>query len=273
MQEIGSTARASRYAIGNRNLLHGATAMELTLEQAIEYATGYEMQMEEAREMMNKSRRDSSLMHKAIRKYNDAKIMLEWYHGYDTTDSLGNRVHINGTIQKLAGEAQRLKESSNLGARFENRTFGNFEVRKNPTAYNSCVSYSNREDLFSANRNSLLIFGGYGTGKTHLAAAIANALIDRGIPVLFGTFADHLEKIREEFDKTGQRRYQSLMKNTSMLVLDDVGKERLTDWAKEILFNVINYRYEHKLPFVLTTNYSENQLGNYIGGAVYSRMC
>lgn len=247
--------------------------MGMTLEQAVEYAAGYEAQMEEAREMMNKSRRDSSLMRKAMRQYNDAKIMLEYYHGYDTTDSLGNRVHINGAIQKLAGEAQRLKESSNLGARFLNRTFGNFDVRRDKNAFNSCLAYSNRENLFSDNRNSLLIFGGYGSGKTHLAAAIANALIDRGIPVLFGTFADHLEKIREEFDKTGQRKYQSMMKNTPMLVLDDVGKEKLTDWSKEILFNVINYRYEHKLPFILTTNFNEQQLGNHIGGAVYSRMC
>ena len=247
--------------------------MELTLEQAIEFAAGYEQTMEEAREEMSKSRRDSSLMRRAVEKYNDAKIMLEWYHGYDTIDSLGNKVHINGTIQKLAGEAQRLKESSNLGARFSNRTFGNFEVRRDRNAYNSCAAYANREDIFSSNRNSLLIFGGYGTGKTHLAAAISNELIDRGIPVLFGTFADHLEHIREEFDKTGKRQYLSLMKNTSMLVLDDVGKERLTDWAKEVLFNVINFRYEHKLPFILTTNYNEQQLGNYIGGAVYSRMC
>ena len=247
--------------------------MGMTLEQAVEYAAGYEQTMEEAREEMNKSRRDSSLMRKSIERYNNAKIMLEWYHGYDTRDSFGNRVHIPGMIQKLAGEAQRLKESSNLGARFENRTFGNFEVRREPEAYKGCLAYSNRENLFSDSRNSLLIFGGYGSGKTHLAAAIANSLIDRGIPVLFATYADHLEHIREEFDKTGKRMYLSKMKNTPMLVLDDVGKEKLTDWAKEIMFSVINYRYEHKLPFVLTTNLNESQLGNHIGGAVYSRMC
>lgn len=246
----------------------------MTLEQAVEYAAGYEQVMEEARQVLNgKTRQDASLVRKAIRKYNDAKIMLEYYHGYDTRNSFGEKVHINGLIQKLAGEAQRLKESSNLGARFSNRTFGNFEARRDPNAYNNCLAYSNREGLFSDNRNSLLIFGGYGSGKTHLAAAIANALIDRGIPVLFGTFADHLEKIREEFDKTGQKKYQSMMKNTPMLVLDDLGKEKLTDWAREILFNVINYRYEHKLPFILTTNFNEKQLDSYIGGALYSRMC
>lgn len=229
--------------------------------------------MEEAKAEMSKCRRDSSLMRKAIEKYNNAKIMLEWYHGYDTRDSFGNKVHINGTIQKLAGEAQRLKESSNLGTRFMNRTFGNFDTRRDKAAYEKCLAYSKRENLFTDNRNSLLIFGGYGTGKTHLAAAISNSLIDKGIPVLFATYADHLEHIREEFDKTGQKKYLSMMKNTPMLVLDDMGKERLTSWSAEILFSVINYRYEHKLPFVLTTNLNENQLGNHMGGAVYSRMC
>lgn len=229
--------------------------------------------MEEAKEEMVKCKQDSSLMRKAIEKYNNAKIMLEWYHGYDTKDSHGNEVHINGTIQKLAGEAQRLKESSNLGARFMNRTFGNFDTRRDRNAYDKCLAYSNRDNLFVDNRNSLLILGGYGTGKTHLAAAISNSLIDKGIPVLFATFADHLEHIREEFDETGKRKYLSMMKNTPMLVLDDVGKERLTGWAAEVLFNVINYRYEHKLPFILTTNLDENQLGNHMGGAIYSRMC
>lgn len=229
--------------------------------------------MEEARELLNKSRRDSSQVHNAIGKYNDAKIMLEWYHGYDTKDSFGNRVHVPGMIQKLAGEAQRLKETSNLGSRFMNRTFGNFEVRRDPEAYKSCLAYSNRDGLFDDSRNSLLIFGGYGSGKTHLAAAISNALIDRGIPVLFGTFSDHLEHIREEFDKTGQRKYLSMMKNTSMLVFDDVGKEKKSEWTSQILFDVINFRYEHKLPFILTTNLDEDQLGKYVGGAIYSRMC
>lgn len=245
----------------------------MTLDQAIENATGYQEQMESAREMMKSSKRDSSQGREAFRRFSDAKIMLEWYYGYDTEDSHGNRIHINGAIQKLAGEAQRLKESSNLGARFMNRTFGNFEVRRDPNMYNSCLAYSNREKLFEDNRNSLLIFGGVGTGKTHMAASIANALIDRGIPVLFGTFSDHLEHIREEFDHTGLRKYLSQMKSTPMLVLDDLGKEKKTEWSQQILFDVINYRYEHKLPFIITTNFDEKQLANYIGGSIYSRMC
>jgi len=247
--------------------------MEMTLEEAVRNAAEYELALEGARERLRKSGRDSSLRRKAISDIGDAKIMLEWYHGYDTKDSFGNPTHIPGAIQKLAGVAQRLKESSNLGARFMNRTFGNFEVRRDKNAYTKCLAYSNRENLFEDNRNSLLIFGGYGTGKTHLAAAIANALIDRSIPVLFGTYSDHLEHIREEFDRNAERRYLSMMKNTPMLVLDDVGKEKQTDWSNQIMFDVVNFRYEHKLPFILTTNMSEEGLGNYLGGAIYSRMC
>ena len=193
--------------------------MEMTLEQAVEYAAEYEMRMEEAKAEMSKCRRDSSLMRKAIEKYNNAKIMLEWYHGYDTRDSFGNKVHINGTIQKLAGEAQRLKEQSNLGERFSNRTFGNFDPRRDKTAFDACRAYANNERIFRAKKNSLLIFGGVGSGKTHLAAAVANAFIDRSIPVLFATYSTHLGEIREEFDHTGQRKYLSMMKNTPVAAI------------------------------------------------------
>lgn len=193
----------------------------------------------------------------------EAISMLKWYQG-DEDDI--------GVIRKLAGKAQRLKERSNLGARFLNRTFGNFEVKRDPNAFQKCKAYSEREMLFSDKRNGLLILGGIGSGKTHLAAAVSNAFTDRGIPVLFGTFSDHLEHIREEFDKGGEKKYLSMMKNTPILVLDDVGKEKRTEWSQQILFDTINYRYEHMLPVIITTNFDTDGLANHVGGAVWSRL-
>lgn len=172
-----------------------------------------------------------------------------------------------------AKKAQILKERSNLGARFLNRTFANFDKRRDPSAFDACSAYAEREGLFNDRRNSLLILGGYGSGKTHLAASIANNLVDKGIPALFCTFSEHLEHIREEFDKDGHRQYLASMKRTPMLVVDDLGKEKKTEWSQQILFDVINYRYEHILPFVITTNMNEEEIGNYVGGAIYSRMC
>lgn len=206
-------------------------------------------------------------------KEREAATMLKWYQGDVSTDPNGNITYQDvGIIRKLAGEAQRLKERSNLGARFMNRTFGNFEVKRDPSAFQQCKAYSEREMLFSDKRNGLLILGGIGSGKTHLAAAVSNAFTDRGIPVLFGTFSDHLEHIREEFDVGGERKYLSMMKNTPVLVLDDIGKEKKTDWSQQILFDTINYRYEHMLPVIITTNFDTDGLANHVGGAVWSRL-
>lgn len=198
--------------------------------------------------------------------------MLEWYHGYEDKDRFGNVTRIPGLIQRLVNEAQRLKESSNLGERFGNRTFGNFDPRFDRDMFNVCRTYANNDNLFRMKKNSLIINGNVGTGKTHMAASIANALIGRGVPVLFATFSEHLEHIREEFDHTGQKQYLSMMKNTPMLVLDDLGKERKTDWTQQILFDVVNYRYEHLLPIVITTNMDLEDMAKHTGNAVFSRL-
>ena len=175
--------------------------MLLTIDEAISNAAGYQEQLEQAQAEIKEAEEGSLLWKKAFLKISEAKAMLEWYQGYEK-----DGVHVSGLIQKLANEAQRLKESSNLGARFSNRTLGNFDPRKDQNAFNVCRNYANDEDIFSRKRNSLMLMGGVGSGKTHLAAAIANTLIDRGIPVLFGTYSEQLEKIREEYDQTGQHK-------------------------------------------------------------------
>ena len=179
---------------------------------------------------------------------------------------------VPGKIQELAGEAQRLKKASDLGQRFSDRTFENFNKSGRESIHKAAWAYAEREDLFSSNKNSLLLLGDVGTGKTHLAAAIANVLIQRGIPTLFGTFIDHLQKIKDEFNHTTLDTYLSKMKTIPMLVIDDLGKERKSDWTQQILFSVINYRYEHLLPVIITSNFNDTDLLNYVGNATTSRL-
>ena len=244
----------------------------MTLEEAVANASGFQEQLSRAKEALAEYPRNSLQWRRNFSLMNEAKVMLEEYLGYAKKNSYGEDIHVPGQIQLIASKALQLKEASNLGERFSNRTFANFEAKRDMTAFKICSNYANNENLFRSKRNSLMLLGGVGSGKTHLAAAISNLLIDKGVPVLFGTFSDHLEHIREEFDHTGQREYLNRMKTTPMLVLDDIGKEKKTDWTQEILFDVVNYRYEHLLPMIVTTNFDVDGIANYIGSAIFSRL-
>ena len=151
-----------------------------------------------------------------------------------------------------AKKAERIREKSNLGERFKRRTFESFNPVFNQNAYDRCLYYS--EHYKDSERNSLLLIGTVGTGKTHLAAAISNKLMDKGIPVLFDTYSGHLNKLKDEFDRKAKREHLKLMQDIDVLVIDDVGKEKQTEWSRSVMFDVINYRYEHILPVIITSN-------------------
>jgi len=102
----------------------------------------------------------------------------------------------------------------------------------------------------------LLLQGGFGRGKTHLAAAIANYAVSMGVPTAFLTVPDLLDALRFAYDSndtTFEQRFNEI-RNTSLLILDDFGTQNATGWAQEKLFQIINYRYINKLSTVVTTN-------------------
>ena len=108
----------------------------------------------------------------------------------------------------------------------------------------------------------LLLRGGYGCGKTHLVAAISNYAVEMGVPTLFLTVPDLLDMLRFSYDSTDtsfENRFYEI-RNASLLVLDDFGTQNATGWAQEKLFQIINYRYINKLPLVITTNLSPDDI-------------
>ncbi|MFP4395775.1 MAG: ATP-binding protein, partial [Anaerolineales bacterium] len=124
-------------------------------------------------------------------------------------------------------------------------------------AYNRAVAYAQRPEGW------LLIRGGYGCGKTHLAAAIANDAIARGTPVLFVTVPDLLDHLRGAYAPTATQRYDERFEEVRMiplLIMDDLGTEHGTPWALEKLYQLLNYRYMARLPTVITTNNSLDEL-------------
>ncbi|MHB0857524.1 MAG: ATP-binding protein [Anaerolineae bacterium] len=103
--------------------------------------------------------------------------------------------------------------------------------------------------------NWLLLRGGYGVGKTHLAAAIANKVVRSGQLVLFVVVPDLLDHLRATFQPgTGvsyDQRFNEV-RRAKLLVLDDMGTQSTTPWAQEKLFQILNYRYTAALPTVIT---------------------
>jgi DNA replication protein DnaC len=108
----------------------------------------------------------------------------------------------------------------------------------------------------------LLIQGPYGCGKSHLAAAISNAVVALGVPTLFLTVPDLLDTLRFAFDAedvTFEERFESI-RRSPLLVLDDFGTQSATQWSREKLFQILNYRYINKMPLVVTTNLALEEL-------------
>ena len=113
----------------------------------------------------------------------------------------------------------------------------------------------------------LTLSGAYGSGKTHLAAAIANEALRSGHPVLFKIVPDLLDHLRATFSPNSNVEYDELferVRTAGLLVLDDLGTESATPWAREKLFQIINYRYNYRQPTVITTNRRLNEIDDRI---------
>ncbi|MFL5804965.1 MAG: ATP-binding protein [Roseiflexaceae bacterium] len=118
----------------------------------------------------------------------------------------------------------------------------------------------------------LTLLGPYGTGKTHLAAAIANEVLNREEQVLFAVVPDLLDHLRATFGPQStvayDERFESV-RSVPLLILDDLGTESATAWAREKLYQVINHRYNYRLATVITTNLKPEA----IEPRIYSRLC
>ena len=109
----------------------------------------------------------------------------------------------------------------------------------------------------------LVLQGVNGCGKTHLAAAIVNYRYQNSQPALFIVVPDFLDHLRSTFSPESKISYDQLfesVKSTPLLILDDFGKQTTTPWAQEKLYQVINYRYNARLPTVITTNCEKDEI-------------
>jgi DNA replication protein DnaC len=173
-------------------------------------------------------------------------------------------------VCKQAEMEERAREDllhlSNLEP-FRDKSFETFnpDVAGVRRAYVRATEYARRPQGW------LILFGNYGVGKTHLAAAIANEALRRHYRVLFAIVPDLLDHLRSTFGPSSEIQYDErfeTIRDVPLLVLDDLGTENTTAWAREKLFQIINHRYNFALPTVITSNRKPED----IDPRIFSRM-
>ena len=159
---------------------------------------------------------------------------------------------------------ERLLGRSGIKKRFRQRTFEHFkaDTPERKRWLRVAKEYADRFPEKLVTGEGLYIEGNYGTGKTHLAAAIALQLIEAGVPVVCKTSIELLMDIRKAFDgrEVSEEAILRAYKDVDLLIIDDLGKEQVTEWSISTLYNIINDRYEDMKPTIITTNFGSDDL-------------
>lgn len=193
--------------------------------------------------------------------------------------------------RRIAYEAEqarinRLLGNSGIGKRFQQRRFETFrtDTPARRKSFQVAKEYADNFAVHMQDGTGLYIEGTNGTGKTHLAAAIAMQLMtEQKISCICKTAGDLLLDIKSAFDRdsVNEKQVLQIYKDVPLLIVDDLGKEQCTDWSISTLYSILNDRYEKMLPTIITTNYNSDDLirtltpkgyDNYKAKAIISRL-
>lgn len=158
--------------------------------------------------------------------------------------------------EKAAALRQQIERNRRAGfpeVQMQKWTFEK-DDRANAKISDICQRYVENFPKMKAKGKGLMFLGGFGTGKTFLAACIANALLDEGFSVLMTNFPRLINTIHGM--REGKQEYIDSLNKYSLLIIDDLGAERQSEYVAEIVQNIIDSRYRAGLPMVITTNLS-----------------
>lgn len=175
------------------------------------------------------------------------------------------------------------RTAARIPERYRNCRLQNFKSFDNESLRKAKATAKRFVEHWPAVEAGLLITGPVGVGKTHLAVAILNELLDtKGTAVLFCDFSDLLDRIQASFGRGSDESQDDIVapyRDAELLVLDELGARRPSDWVREILYGLLNTRYNRKRLTILTTNFGDEPDGRggetlemRIGAPVRSRL-
>lgn len=162
-----------------------------------------------------------------------------------------------------SNRSEALEENANIPRNYERASLENFAIpHDNPIAA-SGLGMALRQALGFAREfpvvepPGLLLIGDPGTGKTHLAIGVLKALLRKGHECVFFDYQNLLDRIRASYDAasgtTDREAYRTALE-AEVLLLDDLGAHRVTEWVEDTVTSIITYRCNHKKPLIATTN-------------------
>lgn len=121
-------------------------------------------------------------------------------------------------------------------------------------------------------RRGMYIWGGVGTGKTYAAYAIMKKLGEIGLRARLHTAPDLMRLLRDDFNHKDSYNLDRLMENRGVLIIDDLGAEKNSEWVGETLHRLIDHRYREMIPIIITSNNSLDELTERVGERIPSRI-
>jgi DNA replication protein DnaC len=167
------------------------------------------------------------------------------------------------------------KEHSGIPPNYQQASLDNFQIpQDNPIARSGLGTVLMQVRSFvrefpTGEKQGLLLVGDAGTGKTHLAVAALRALMDKGHEGVFFDYQNLLERIRSSYDSTSgatdREAYRSAL-DAELLLLDDLGAHRVTEWVEDTVTSIITYRCNNRKPTIATTNLGDPDITGAIPG-------